>query len=517
MSYGTKDDRVLCIYASERPGAPSTTGSNSVSKFHQTRDGDNGHFNASGAITRFIRMKRFVTQFHYSKHDRFIRVLAGYREVGGDPIYGTKKLKNKAAKLSSAERRRRKRLGIPLWVEFGQPSYTIIRYVKGYTRRRRVPYYKVVNHPIRVKTPFRRLVSFGRKIYIPPESHPDNTPHRFNFSQESRTGLENSVVIEYKNTRFPLDYPDGKTIVIGKIAGVHAGADDFGTPFGTNEDFSDQSSLYLEELRAQSLYKMASNACSGIANLSNIVAEREGLKRTILQWALGSVQILLKGKKALAEAVVDTGTSYRKLSNLYLSVIYGLKPAISDFAAIVDELGTEGRTWRRYKGTAAKKWHQEYSYTNGPSKITIIREYKLMVKNQVMITGEDGHSTISNHGTINWLEAGWEVIPFSFVADWFIPIGNYLASQDLFTGVSVKHWHETVFYKEKYHITVRHSGSYGDWSFSGGTQVFDGEKITCYRVIRDGSPNLPYPQWKTPLSRQHGLNALFLLIANLRR
>lgn len=46
--------------------------------------------------------------------------------------------------------------------------------------------------------------------------------------------------------------------------------------------------------------------------------------------------------------------------------------------------------------------------------------------------------TASELGLTNPLEMAWELVPFSFVADWFIPIGSYLSRLDAATGWSFK-------------------------------------------------------------------------------
>jgi hypothetical protein len=42
---------------------------------------------------------------------------------------------------------------------------------------------------------------------------------------------------------------------------------------------------------------------------------------------------------------------------------------------------------------------------------------------------------LSNHDLINPLSIGWEVIPYSFVVDWFAPIGNTLSSLTATAGL----------------------------------------------------------------------------------
>lgn len=43
-------------------------------------------------------------------------------------------------------------------------------------------------------------------------------------------------------------------------------------------------------------------------------------------------------------------------------------------------------------------------------------------------------STLQQLGVTNPLLLAWELVPYSFIADWFIPVGDYLQSLDRFLG-----------------------------------------------------------------------------------
>lgn len=42
---------------------------------------------------------------------------------------------------------------------------------------------------------------------------------------------------------------------------------------------------------------------------------------------------------------------------------------------------------------------------------------------------------LNQMGLLNPLSVAWELVPFSFVADWFLPVGSYLESMTSFTGL----------------------------------------------------------------------------------
>jgi hypothetical protein len=522
--YGTISEAASSFYASNYQGYNSTNGSYNWTAKRLSRSGTNGRSTLSAGVQR-LSVPVYRTKWVRVIVNKPKRVVVALREGGGRPVYQVRNIplrkqqdssyidKSGTPDISDRELQvlLNKRKDLP---NFRSGNSIAQIYIARYTRKWQKKVYKTVMIPYTKKVPKRVIVSVRKVIKMPTTLYPDQQPHQLSFESYIQENLNSnaSVSFTYDFPSDPHNNPVGHTEIIGRVAGQHAN----NVYFGTNESFSDQSTLYYNELHSRSLYNMASNARDGIANISNIVAEREGLKRTISEWCVSTLSTLVKGKKAVADALIDKLSNPKKISQLYLSYIYGLKPTIQDFADLMRELGKEAKTWRKYKGTATKRWEQSYSFRNGPCVIQVNRKYRLSVKNQVLITGSDSHPSISNHMSINWLEAGWEVLPFSFVADWFAPIGAYLASQDLFSDVQVKAWHETTFYTEEYEIIINHSGKYANFTFVGPVQSFTGRKTVVNRVVRDGQPTLPSPQFKSPISRTHVVNSIMLLIANLK-
>jgi hypothetical protein len=67
-------------------------------------------------------------------------------------------------------------------------------------------------------------------------------------------------------------------------------------------------------------------------------------------------------------------------------------------------------------------------------------------------------------GLLNPLEVAWELVPFSFVADWFLPIGDYFASLD----VNVRFEHINGSYGERSQVTIETIPDDGTHSAFGG-------------------------------------------------
>lgn len=108
-------------------------------------------------------------------------------------------------------------------------------------------------------------------------------------------------------------------------------------------------------------------------------------------------------------------------------------------------------------------------------------------------------------GLTNPSTLAWELLPYSFVIDWFIPIGNWLQARQLESGI--KATYVTSEFKKWWVKGV-----------SNGTLQFDAPLFSHegWRLTRTVSEKLdiPFPSWKTlgkALTRMHTANAVALL------
>lgn len=111
-------------------------------------------------------------------------------------------------------------------------------------------------------------------------------------------------------------------------------------------------------------------------------------------------------------------------------------------------------------------------------------------------------------GLINPLEVAWAVVPFSFVVDWFLPVGNVLEALTARVGVS---------FVDGYYGTRRESIVLVDpiWDSSIEPLYRSSTKVRtemfCYSRSKMGSLPWPSPYVKNPFSTSHVTSALALL------
>lgn len=113
---------------------------------------------------------------------------------------------------------------------------------------------------------------------------------------------------------------------------------------------------------------------------------------------------------------------------------------------------------------------------------------------------------------LNPQSIAWELTPWSFVIDWFIPIGNYLNNLDAFASYHTKAFHRTTIVKRR--VRGKRSISPG-WKdglviVGGGSNSFATDHISVTREILPVPPDLPYPHFKNPFSLPHITDAVAL-------
>lgn len=124
------------------------------------------------------------------------------------------------------------------------------------------------------------------------------------------------------------------------------------------------------------------------------------------------------------------GLTYNDAGNAWLEMQYGWKPLMMDVKGLADVLELQNSDARRWTVTGTAKWanpRKVYwgvpnpNYWGGAYAIVAFEmrfQYKCYLKENMSVP-----RTI---GLYDPLSLAWELIPYSFVVDWFIPIGNYL-------------------------------------------------------------------------------------------
>lgn len=227
------------------------------------------------------------------------------------------------------------------------------------------------------------------------------------------------------------------------------------------------------------------------------------------------------GSRALRTYKKKFEKSQRKAAaNSWLELQYGWKPLLNDVYGSAELLAQ--KFYAESKGKAKASAKRSYTRVitgvidNVPYEDTITTEIEVKYTLYYSTTTEALH-TLSQVGISNPAVLAWELLPYSFVVDWFIPIGNYLSSIDATLGLNFLQGARTIFERttvvRKYTCKDRYNGL--DYYTVDAVGIKRGYRVT--RTSLKDFPTVMYPTFKNPLSMGHALNAIALLTQTFKK
>lgn len=128
----------------------------------------------------------------------------------------------------------------------------------------------------------------------------------------------------------------------------------------------------------------------------------------------------------------------KRAANRWLEYQYGLKPLMSDLYNTFERMNEiiPRPVYRRVKANS-KFIRTDVQYESAPGVIYRHRLSEVSLRSRM--TAVIQHNTIrraAEYGMVNPLMLAWEVIPYSFVVDWLIPVGDIISSLDAEVGLS---------------------------------------------------------------------------------
>jgi hypothetical protein len=214
-------------------------------------------------------------------------------------------------------------------------------------------------------------------------------------------------------------------------------------------------------------------------------------------------------------------------ANNWLQMQYGWKPLLNDIHGSMEAIARMNLADASIRQVAASAMTEEWDVNDvplwqNPQKVGgwIRVQTRSHCKFGLRFTVEDHLSAfLAQTGFTNPCNLAWEIIPFSFVADWFLPIGPWLETLKAYSGLAFLDGYETLFTKQKVESSVRFSGPIGSpapgqdllagGQYSRDVVLFNRTKLASFPVAQ-------FPSFKSPLSVTHALNAIALVKAVFR-
>jgi hypothetical protein len=209
--------------------------------------------------------------------------------------------------------------------------------------------------------------------------------------------------------------------------------------------------------------------------------------------------------------------------SLWLEYTYGLKPTVSTLFDITVELARSQEPLLKAVGRATAKQRVRVIYS--PSQVAWAKETSDQTwSNRYHIECIYRHTAntlnlLGQFTSLNPASIAWELLPFSFVADWFYDVGGYMRNLEtaILTGsqFAVGFQTDTTSYEHIATVSGATSdpGGYSSLSLSSGYQIYR----YFNRAILVSSPLPRAPQFNTDLSSGRLLNAAALLSQFLKK
>lgn len=217
------------------------------------------------------------------------------------------------------------------------------------------------------------------------------------------------------------------------------------------------------------------------------------------------------------------------LANNWLELQYGWKPLLMDIDGSMRSLANfynlPEHVSRSVSASARKELITRGVETDDATHVAPVGTREDWVDTRVKYTlryriDSRLKSFLSQTGFTNPVNLIWEILPYSFVLDWFIPIGNYLSNLSAYDGLTFVDGCKTTFTRQRYISLLNFTGTYAGLPPGVNVSIYGSYRRDRYILKREKLTSFPsqnVPRFKNPLSVEHALNGIALLKAAFTR
>jgi hypothetical protein len=239
-----------------------------------------------------------------------------------------------------------------------------------------------------------------------------------------------------------------------------------------------------------------------------------------------AISALWKGSSRSPRYRTSSGPNFTgNLANNVLELQYGWKPLLSDIDGAMKSLALFFNQTEQVARVATASAQTE-NITRGPIENNFNGPYisvghwenisETRIKFGIRYRIDDRLKRfLGQTGFTNPINLAWEVLPYSFVVDWFLPVGPYLETISAYDGLEMLDGWETKFTRQRYIGVVDFSGVHpsnsDQWLTVSGS--YRRERILLNRSRITSFPTANFPSFKNPISFTHAINGLALLRA----
>lgn len=212
-------------------------------------------------------------------------------------------------------------------------------------------------------------------------------------------------------------------------------------------------------------------------------------------------------------------------ANSWLEYKFGWLPLLSDVRGAAESIAKYHSTdFSVGSASGTHQFNKSWSYKipigtigslNRVSSVSVSTRVKFRFR-----TKDGLFNDVPNMGLSDPLLLAWELLPYSFVVDWFLPVGDYLGNLTASNGLQFLSGTRSTLTKEE--GTTTSGKSYGG-DLGPGLQTYrrtgyNHRKYVAYaRGIYYDFPGPAFPPVKNPFSVNHVITGIALLVQAFRR
>lgn len=211
----------------------------------------------------------------------------------------------------------------------------------------------------------------------------------------------------------------------------------------------------------------------------------------------------------------------KRIADQYLEYVYGWKPLMSDIRGVVELMKQQGQKSLLLSGTGVSRWTYQvpvaFAADWSANNETILgpMDERVAVKCKLWCRIDPDHTglrMLNQLGLLNPAQLAWDLVSWSFVVDWFVPVGPVLGALTAPAGL--------IFVSGTDNLKVDLNGPYQQWYTYLGKTGTPGSGTAVYssyrRRVLDDWPMPGFWVSNNPFSGDRPLKALALAIARLK-
>lgn len=197
----------------------------------------------------------------------------------------------------------------------------------------------------------------------------------------------------------------------------------------------------------------------------------------------------------------------QRVTNHWLEYVYGWRPLLQDCYDTAELLAEQISTYEGPEGELRSSGYEQQQFNHDPpvpngAEGGVILQRRLdfhTCKTRIRVQyrlDSEARSLLNKTGISNPALLAWELLPWSFVVDWFVPVGTYLESLTAMDGFTITRGTVSTLRTaaSRRHVDfVMHTGFYSAYGWDFVVARREGDEVLCTQTVYKRTPTTNFP------------------------